>query len=78
MSETLALNIIKSISSASDENLTPLQKTLNDQKSRTQDIMQKRQIVLRLDSMGGKISYDQRKVQQSQYGFLCPITTPEY
>ena len=27
--------------------------------------------------MGGKISYEQRKVQQSYYGYICPITTAE-
>ena len=58
MSELFNKNIIKSISSATDENLTPLQKSLNEYRGREALISLKRQIVLRLDSMGGKISYD--------------------
>lgn len=77
MSEIFNHNIIKSISSATDKNLTPLQKSLNEFRNREALISLKRQIVLRLDSMGGKISFDQRKVQQSYYGFVCPITSPE-
>ena len=39
--------------------------------------MQKREIIIKSATSGGSVSFTQRKVQKSFYGFICPITTPE-
>lgn len=39
--------------------------------------MQKREIIIKSATSGGSVSFQQRKVQKSFYGFICPVTTPE-